>query len=169
MIKIKLTKKSNSKSGSSAVYVPLSSRTGIKVIKSSFFVDKCKYKTERELTKSAVFRIAKVEEKLLRRVSRSGLSPKGYGVRPVKLGNFFYAGIKMQHIPGKRLRETGKNLEILEASVEQVFRTTGLRHTDDHLGNFILWKNKGYLLDFDPQYIEGKYRNKLVRWFRQRK
>ena len=169
MIKIKVTKKSNSKRGSSAVYVPLSSRTGIKVIKSSNFANKCRYKTERELVKSAVFRIAKVEEKLLRRASKSGLSPKGYGVRPVKLGNFFYAGIKMQHIPGKRSRETEKNIEILDAAIEQVFKTTGLKHTDDHIKNFILWKNKGYLIDFDPLYIKGKYRNKLMRWFRQRK
>jgi len=100
-IKRNLTKLKAFASGAYSKYHRLRKKLGIKVLRHY-----AKLLTIAKLKKSLVWKAALMEAQDMRRARRRAhLSPKCYGVVPIKKGTKWYPGILVEHIDGIRLQD----------------------------------------------------------------
>lgn len=144
----------NAKAGSHGVYYRRG-KVGIKVLRNISYENngiKGGYKTGEELEKSPIWHRAQAEWNNLVRMSKSGFTPIPYALKPVKVGELYYAAIFMQHIEG-RYAPDGYYNELNKIVGEMNDTLNGYSH-DHSIHNFIVdEKGKVFLIDLDPSYM----------------
>lgn len=136
--------------GSFARYYKLNKNVGIKVLRSKGSL------TPNGLLRSKKWKEAKHEVAMLERAASSGIVPKCYGLRVVKIGGRFFAGIAMQHLGeytlGDRPHDT-MNFTEVEDSINKKLKEIGIQHGDLHHGNIMSYRKKYYVIDFGLAYL----------------
>lgn len=141
--------------GAFGTFYILNKNKGVKVLSG-------KYTNIKNLKASGLWEEAEQEARLYNDAYVSGVVPKCYGVRPVRLGNKYSAGIVLSYIKGKEIfddkvkseRYKGKNVsDYLQKKIRDA---SGIVHTDMHVHNVLLRLNKhgeivrAWAIDFSP-------------------
>jgi tRNA A-37 threonylcarbamoyl transferase component Bud32 len=134
-------------------YYQLSATRGIKVLdgESGDY-----FSTRKEALRSDFYEEAKEEAKLLRKAYKSGLTPKCYGVRLVKIGSSYAVGIEMEHIRGTTLENACINYSTktdLERELKDALQENGITHGDLHWANIMYYRGKVKAIDFSPDHV----------------
>jgi hypothetical protein len=165
-IKRNFTKLKASATGAYSKYYYIRRKLGIKVLRHH-----AKLLTIAQLKKSLVWKAALMEAQDMRTARRrTHLSPKCYGIVPIKKGTKWYPGILVEHIDGIRLqdlkRKSLKKSEQkrwfpkskIEKHLFNKLETVGIECLDFHNQNIIVSiKNKAItsikIVDFSPDTI----------------
>lgn len=153
-----LRKRKSTGGGAYGTYYPIGEGKGIKLLNGTdMFMDK-DFRTIKEAKASENYVFALDEADLLKKAYRSGVTPKCYGVRIVKLPNGRYVpGVVMQHLGNKTLEKLpSKEYNNVESEIWETLEEIGIIHQDLHPGNIMKFKGKYYAIDFSADLIEQK-------------
>lgn len=134
--------------GGYGTYFKITRSKGVKVLRGS-------YKSFMAAMNSSQMREAIKERDLMIEASKSGVTPKCYGVTVVQRGSSFRVGIVMEHLGSTRLRDLGLDEEEEERIImelEDQVRDSGVTHNDLHPWNVMVKDGKYYAIDFSPDY-----------------
>lgn len=167
-----IRRKTADANGKIGQYIKLTNKIGVKLVGFNGCI------SQEKLEKSLNWGKAIDEADWLNIVSKINLSPKCYGVYPVKFKGKFFAGIFMDHINGLSLNDFTKKgtfnsgskiylnrqgivsdrgtLPIIKFLREKLNRIK-INHKDIHGENVLIdKKNKVWLIDFSSDYIKRK-------------
>lgn len=145
---INLTYYNTDVGGAFSSYYKYNDTQGIKVIYSTG------YKTIKQLRKSKYWRLATLENTLLKKCGQRYKNiPKTYGVFPIRVNNKFYPGIVMQHIKGYTLDKSCMTEEEkwkLKNDLLNSLKRKGIIHHDLHYNNVMVCSDTHtyYVIDF---------------------
>lgn len=150
---LKLKGKRELAGGSFGEYFKLSKHRGIKILYGV-------YPTAEQAAKSTSHRKALRENKILQILTQRGcrFTPKGYGVRIVKVNSSYSIGIVMQHLGNKCLfnRHGGNNDEIISDLRDKLNKVYRVFNGDVHSQNIMYYKKKYWVIDFTPTIVQVK-------------
>jgi predicted Ser/Thr protein kinase len=167
-----IKKKQSDANGKVGQYIRLTKKIGVKLVGFNGCI------SQEKLEKSLNWLKAVEEANWLKLVNSINLSPKCYGVHPVKFKGKFFAGVFMDHIDGGSLNDFTENgvfnmgskvylnskgfiskkgklpiIKFLKDKLDSI----KVNHKDIHGENVLIDKNnKVWLIDFSPDYIKRK-------------
>lgn len=144
-------------------YYRLTQRTGLKIVRNGAFEDwiySCGSTVE-ELKLERCWRLARAEAHCLNKAYRHTKGkyvPKCYGYLPVKIGDMWYAAVKMQHVTGQTLASLGRSWDednVVTEKCRKVLRRHWVHQDDLNSSNIIIkMKNNKIIqwkvVDFSP-------------------
>jgi tRNA A-37 threonylcarbamoyl transferase component Bud32 len=149
VIKLKTTR--STKSGVYGKYVPISNTRGVKILKAKFSSLKRLYRSEKYYRATEEVNMLKVLN-----ARNCDFVPKCYGLRIIQVGKNYHIGILLQHLGNVQLNdlrlENGRDERIWNR-IEKQIEKFGFSHSDIHTSNIMFYKNKYWLIDFSPEFI----------------
>lgn len=146
--------------GAYGVYLKLSDRIGVKVLRHGL-LDKIHVFSDRiEAVNSDLFNEALTEFNLLVKVESSGVTPKPLEVDAYQIDTGWVVGIKMRHCGDLTLADLKRkkqplDFDSIEFSLYSKVLACGVKHLDVYSKNVIYdsKRDKFYLIDFSPDQV----------------
>lgn len=155
--------------GAFGSYLKLNGKLGLKIFKNNVS------KTKKECLESFAFIHASEEFKILKKVSKSGVTPKAYKLLILKIKNLWYPCILMDDVGDSLVQlkrrgliddELTREYKNAARHLQYVVSTLGVIHKDVAPRNVCLKNGQFYLIDFSSDLVEFGNEKNLLKFLR---
>ena|SRR5688572_18326928 len=137
----------NAPKGGNGVYIQLSKKRGIKILRAE-------YETLEELKEYNRIENVLNEARAMKQAKRLfPYIPDCYGVKMLKIGDYYNVGIIIQHLGNKCIGDITEEYLPIVWKLEDDFRKLGICHNDIHSHNVMYFRHKYWVIDFACVYI----------------